>query len=109
MAIHHLSDAEKPALFRRIHAALRAPGAFINADQILGPTAAAERRNRETWLRQAREKGVSEADLSQALERMRADRTAPLLDQLRWLEESGFRDVDCAFKQSMFAVYAGFK
>jgi len=44
-----------------------------------------------------------------ALERMRADRMSPLAAQLRWLEEVGFRDVDCAYKNYRFAVYSGFK
>src|SRR5262249_1973311 len=109
LAIHHLTDAEKQALFRRVYAALRDGGAFINADQVLGPTPAAEQRNRDARLRQARAKGVSDGDLEQAIERMRADRTTPLIDQLHWLEHAGFRDVDCYYKHHMFAVYAGFK
>jgi len=109
LAIHHLSDTEKQALFQRAYGALRAGGAFINADQVLGPTAAADQRNRDAWLRQAREKGVSDRDLTDAIERMHADRTAPLVAQLQWLEAAGFRDVDCCYKQYMFAVFAGFK
>ena len=64
----------------------RVRGAFINADQVLGPTPAAERRYHETWLRQARARDVSADDLTQALERMRADRMSPLAAQLQWLK-----------------------
>jgi tRNA (cmo5U34)-methyltransferase len=109
LAIHHLGDAEKRGLFRNICGVLRPGGAFINADQVLGPSATAERRYHETWLRQARERDVGATDLAQALERMRADRMCPLAVQLRWLEEVGFRDVDCAYKNYRFAVYSGFK
>jgi tRNA (cmo5U34)-methyltransferase len=109
LAIHHLSDSEKTALFRRIHAALHAGGVFVNAEQVLGPTPTAEQRNYQAWLRQAHERGVSEIDLAEAIERRRADRTSPLPAQLRWLEDAGFRDVDCFYKNYMFAVYAGFK
>jgi tRNA (cmo5U34)-methyltransferase len=109
LAIHHLSDGEKVALFRRVHAALPEGGAFINAEQVLGATPAMEQRNHEAWLRQVRELGVSDTDLAQALQRRVADRTATLAAQLRWLEDAGFRDVECFFKHYMFAVYAGFK
>jgi tRNA (cmo5U34)-methyltransferase len=50
---------------------------------------------------------VPEVDLEAALERMTADRTAPLEEQLRWLREAGFRDVRCAFQDERFAVYGG--
>jgi len=109
LAIHHLEDAQKRALFGAIFAALRPGGAFINADQVLGATAGAERRNHATWLREARDNGVSEIDLTAALERMKADRMAPLAAQLDWLAAAGFRDVDCSYKHFMFVVYAGFK
>jgi SAM-dependent methyltransferase len=38
LAIHHLEDNAKQALFRRIHAGLRPGGLFVNAEQVLGPT-----------------------------------------------------------------------
>lgn len=109
LAIHHLDDAQKAELFARIYDSLQPGGVFINADQVLGPTLATEARNRDTWRRHAREAGASDADLAMAAERMRADQTAPLSDQLRWLEEAGFVDVDCSFKSYMFAVYSGRK
>jgi len=109
LSIHHLADGDKRALFARIHAALNEGGIFVNAEQVMGPTPAGERRNRAIWLRQVRERGVSDDDLAAALERMRHDRMTPLDVQLRWLSEAGFRDVDCAYKSWMFAVYCGSK
>lgn len=109
LAIHHLRDAAKCQLFRRVYEGLRPGGGFIHAEQVLGATRASEGRNRESWLHQARAAGATGADLEMAIERMRADRPATLDDQLRWLREAGFRDVDCYFKDHMFAVFAGFK
>ena len=109
LAIHHLSDANKAALFKRVYDCLTAGGAFVHAEQIMGATAGAETRNRSTWMRQARGIGATDADLDMAIERMRADRPATLEDQLRWLREAGFRDVDCYFKDHMFAVFAGYR
>lgn len=109
LAIHHLPDAGKTSLFRRLQACLRPGGAFVHAEQVLGASPGSEARNRSTWQRQARALGAADADLAMAIERMRADRPATLDDQLRWLREAGFRDVDCYFKDHMFAVFAGFK
>ena len=109
LAIHHLNDGHKAELFRRVFECLRPRGAFIQAEQVLGATPGAERRNRDVWRRQARAAGATDADLALAVDRMRADRPATLDDQLRWLREAGFREVDCYFKDHMFAVFAGFK
>lgn len=107
LSIHHLSDTGKADLFRRARQALRPGGAFINADQVLGATPAVEARNYAAWLAAVRALGVSAEDLAAAQERMKHDRMATLADQLRWLEEAGFVDVDCAYKNGMFAVYSG--
>lgn len=40
---------------------------------------------------------------------MKFDRAATLEDQLEWPREAGFRDIDCAYKNLIFAVYRGIK
>ena len=104
LAIHHLEDDAKRALFARVHAALNRPGVFVNADQVLGPTPRVERQYRDTWLRQVRALGTAEADVQLALDRMRFDKKATLAAQLAWLEQLGFVDVDCPFKSHEWAV-----
>jgi tRNA (cmo5U34)-methyltransferase len=107
LAIHHLDDEAKQALFRRIRTALRPGGLFVNAEQVLGPTPEAERRYAEIWLEQVRAGGVPEAEIAKAQERMLHDRCAPVEDQLAWMREAGFTDVDCSFKAWRFAVLGG--
>ena len=107
LSIHHLEDPAKRALFRHILAALRPGGVFVNADQAAGPTLARDALYRALWLQAVRAAGVSEADLAAARERMTHDRLSPLAAQLGWLEEAGFAEVDCGFKQWSFVVYAG--
>jgi tRNA (cmo5U34)-methyltransferase len=104
LAIHHLEDEAKRRLFGRVHDALRRHGVFANADQVLGPTPAVERRYRDTWLRQVRALGTSEADVELAQQRMTFDRKATVAAQLGWLEEAGFVDVDCPYKSHEWAV-----
>jgi len=109
LSIHHLSDADKIKLFKNIYKALPDGGRFINADQILGPTPDIEQVYHETWLRQARDLEVSETDLNAALERMKADRMAPLDSQLDWLQHAGFSSVHCWYQHHRFAVFSGQK
>ncbi len=109
LSVHHLDGDEKQELFRKVYGILRDGGVFVNADQVLGETPEREARYREAWLRQVRERGVSEGDLSAALVRMREDKSSTLDEQRAWLEEAGFREVGCWYKDYSFAVYGGCK
>ncbi len=109
LSIHHLDGTGKRELFRKIYGVLCDDGVFVNADQVLGSTPEIEACCRETWLRQVRGRGVSEEDLAAALVRMREDRPSTLEEQKAWLEEAGFRQVDCPYKNYSFAVYGGRK
>jgi len=40
---------------------------------------------------------------------MREDKNALLADQLTWLEEAGFVDIDCWYKRFRFVVYGASK
>ena len=107
LSIHHLDDGAKRALFARVFEALRPAGLFVNAEQVLGPTPAAEARYRRLWDEQVLSSGVDRLEYERAVERMRHDRCATLADQLEWMRAAGFAEVDCAFKQWRFAVYFG--
>lgn len=104
LAIHHLEHAAKRSLFHRIREALEPGGLFVNAEQVLGPTPEAEERYARLWLAQVRAAGVPEDSIAKASERMRHDRCATVENQLLWLREAGFSDVDCSFKAWRFAV-----
>ena len=51
MSIHHLTDADKLALFGRVCEGLHSGGIFINADPVLGDTPAIQQYYHNTWLR----------------------------------------------------------
>ena len=82
-------------------------GWFLNMDQVLGETPEEEAFFEEWWLRGAREAGATDEDLAAAFRRMRADKSATLKDQLRWLKEAGFEDVERLHEDHRFAVYGG--
>ena len=107
LAIHHLDDEAKQALFRRIRGTLVPGGIFVNAEQVLGPSPQAEERYARIWLAQISSLGVPEDEITRAGERMAHDRCASVEDQLRWMRDAGFADVDCSFKAWRFAVLSG--
>jgi ubiquinone/menaquinone biosynthesis C-methylase UbiE len=107
LAIHHLSDPDKAALYARIRRALKPGGLFVNAEQVLGPSPEADARYVRIWHEQIRALGVSEEEIAKAAERMSYDRCASVEAQLGWLRDAGFSDVDCSFKAWRFAVISG--
>ncbi len=109
LSIHHLTEPEKIELFRKIYHALEIGGIFINADQVLGATPEIEKSYQETWLKQVRENGVTDAELAAARERMKEDKMSTLHAQLLWLKEANFTNVNCWWKNYSFAVFSGRK
>lgn len=83
LAIHHLPDQRKRALFSEVRALLAPGGVFVNLDLVASPTAELHERFRRAI-------GREEDDPT--------DRLAGLCEQLGWLREAGFEQVDCRFK-----------
>jgi tRNA (cmo5U34)-methyltransferase len=109
LSLNHLPDDKKRMIFGQSFAALKTGGAFINADRVLAETPGIEERLHRSWMRRARELGVGESDLRQALERMEFDSAAKVSDQLEWLRDAGFREVGLQYRNLIFAVYSGMK
>jgi tRNA (cmo5U34)-methyltransferase len=109
LSIHHLEDRDKRRLFAKVRGLLVPGGVFVNADHVLGATPAVQEFHELWWLRQVTQAGITPAQMAQARQRMAYDRLAPLEDQLAWLREAGFTDVDCHYRNRGFAVYAGRK
>jgi tRNA (cmo5U34)-methyltransferase len=112
-AIHHIPDEMKRALYGDILGFLRPGGVFINIEHTasLSPlyNSAHDRLMVECMYGAAN--GTGDFDEVMASYRERADGPANILapvgDQLEWLRELGFVDVDCAFKAFELAVFAG--
>lgn len=109
LALHHIELDPLKVVFRKVYAALADGGMFINVDQALGTTAENEERYEAMWLADVRRQGTSEADVVMAQERMKADRTSTLDDQLAGLRAAGFEQVECWYKRYRFVVYSGAK
>ena len=109
LAIHHLSDEDKRALFVRVKAALRPGGIFVNAEQVAGPSPWHEARYQETWRDDVGSLGATDDEIAGANRRMEADRCAPVAEQLGWLAAAGFEHEDCWMKDGRFAVLVAWR
>jgi tRNA (cmo5U34)-methyltransferase len=104
LAIHHVDDADKRALFARIRDALAPGGVFVNAEQVAAPSSFLAEHHAREHEQHARGAGSDDAEWHAAVGRMAADRLATLEDQLAWLRAAGFADVDATYKRNAFAV-----
>ena len=110
ISIHHVEDREKLSLFDAIYGALRTDGLFLNVDQIKAPTTRLQALYWSNWLKVVRRRGASEDEIQNSIQRRKTyDRDALLVDQLRWLENAGFADVDCVYKNWFVGVFCAFK
>jgi tRNA (cmo5U34)-methyltransferase len=122
LAIHHLDDAGKAALFRDACAMLRPGGGLLVADVIrpadpLGQAYAAEAYD-EAVRRQAQERD-GHLHAYEQFERERwnlfrypddpIDQPARLVDQLDWLQAAGFVAVDVYWLRAGHAIFGGTK
>jgi tRNA (cmo5U34)-methyltransferase len=109
LAIHHLSDADKRALYARILNVLSPGGIFINAEQVAGKSSRLQKLFETTHLDAARRLGSSDAEIEGAKERMSHDKCATVADQIAWLEQAGYEDSECFFRSFRFAVFGGWR
>jgi len=110
LSIHHLSDEDKRALFLHIHSILEDGGLFINIDQVWGPTEYWHSRYWDQWLERVRHSGASETQIEASIRRRKTyDREASLADQLLWLRQAGFSQVDCIYKHAFIGVFCALK
>lgn len=106
LAIHHLTDDDKRALFGRIAQVLEPGGVFVHLEQVRGPDDVREQWYADVHERCARARGSDDDEWFAALDRMRADRNATLRSQLEWLHDADFFLTDVVAKDWRFVVYA---
>ena len=108
LSIHHLSDEDKQRLFSKIFLMLKRGGVFINIDQVKGETEAVREMYWTHWLEQVNRSGASPSQIADSIQRRKAfDQDALLSDQLLWLKNAGFADVDCIYKNFFVGVFYG--
>jgi tRNA (cmo5U34)-methyltransferase len=108
LAIHHLEHAGQEQLVRRVFAALRPGGVFVNSDMIAGEDAAECAAMMDDWRRYMRDRGDDPAEWEQWLVGD-DDHPAPERVQLGWLRAAGFTQVETIWKVAGFAMLRAVK
>ncbi|MCL6614297.1 MAG: class I SAM-dependent methyltransferase [Firmicutes bacterium] len=111
LALHHLvTDDDKRRFYAQIYECLSEGGVFFNADVVLGTSERLQGVYMGKWREyMARKMPVFEIEGKWVPKYYEEDRPAVLMEQLKWLESLGFRDVDVIWKYYNFAVYGGMK
>jgi tRNA (cmo5U34)-methyltransferase len=122
LAIHHLSDERKRALYCEVYELLRPGGVFLKNDLVATPPAL-KARFEELNLLAIQEQDRLKRGRARPLEEIRAEmraqlqtagpqhhnQIASLSHQLEWLREAGFKSVDCYWKYLELSIFGGAK
>ena len=103
--LHALADIERRALYREVYAALVPDGVALFADVVRAATATLQAAYEAAWVRAAASAGVDADAVAAAATQFAAGRGMGLGNELPWLGNIGFRDVDIVWKDQGFAVF----
>lgn len=125
LAVHHLDGAGKARLFRDLHAALAPGGVFVLADLTEPPSGVGRAIAARAWDDEVRRRALAADGTLAAFEHFEADewnyythvapgadpvdKPSSLFDQLRWLDEAGFADVDAHWMKAGHVIISGWK
>ena len=118
-ALHHFTENQRRRyIFKEVFGLIRQGGCFINADNVRAPTQSLReryRRGRDEYLdRYVRESTDGKTNLAEVRAATPSSYHGPhnngyLDEELAWLREAGFEDVDCFWKFTTMVVYGGFR
>ena len=118
-ALHHFTENQRRRyIFKEVFNLVRTGGCFINADNVRGATKSLTQRYRtardEYLDRIMRQTSGGKTNLAEVRALTPSSYHGPhnngfLEEELAWLTEAGFVDVDCFWKFATMVVYGGFK
>ncbi len=99
LSIHHLSQAEKPILFKKLKKCL-APGAyFLYSDLMIDKTAEDHAEHLAYWEAYAKARATSQEEWDFIMDHYQNyDYPSSLIRQKDWLQEAGFRPITPVFQ-----------
>lgn len=123
LAIHHLDGDEKKKLFKDIIHSLVPNGSFIIADIIQPTTQLGVELAAKAWDETVRQRSLDLDGNLEAYEYFQEegwnfysdpeldpiDKPSSLFDQLKWLEEAGFVNIDVFWMKAGHAIFGGYK
>jgi len=104
LSIHHLKDAQKEELFKRIYNKLPAGGVLANYDQFCAGTANMNKWFDLYWEQQLLASGLTERDIELWKERRKLDKECSVEAQMEMLYRCNFYEIKCLYSYHKFSV-----
>ncbi len=105
ISIHHLPDPLKERLFGVLFDVLKDGGVLSYSDQFGGSTPEIYEKHMQSWQRASAAKGASDEEWKMWMEHQKQhDYHTSLRNQMRWLEEAGFKTIDCVWRHLLWTV-----
>ncbi|KNF07201.1 methyltransferase, type 12 [Gottschalkia purinilytica] len=111
LSLHHLAtDDDKKNFFKKIYDSLYDEGVFYNLDLVLGSNNIIQDLYISKW-KAFMCKSINYEEVNNRWMRKYYEEDSPskLIDQVHWMENIGFKNVDILFKYFNYAVYGGMK
>ena len=105
LSIHHLNDDSKKYIYSKIYEILNEGGIFINADQVLAPSSDNEYIYQRNWWEKIEKGHLKQDEKELIIDRMKLDKPSTLKNNLKWLKDCGYMNVDVFYKYYNFCVF----
>lgn len=106
IAIHHIEDVDKQILFRKINSYLKPKGIFTYLDQCMGETTEIYQKNMKMWKTAAFKLGSTKENWKTWMDHQdEHDFHATVKNQIKWLEESSFKNIDILWRNLLWTVF----
>ncbi|MDE7436805.1 MAG: class I SAM-dependent methyltransferase [Lachnospiraceae bacterium] len=109
LSIHHLEHEEKSCLFARIYDILPEGGLFVNYDQFCAGQPQMDHWFDSYWENQLTQEGLTDHDIALWKERRKLDRECSVEQEMKMLDECGYKTVKCIYSYQKFSVIAAIK
>jgi cyclopropane fatty-acyl-phospholipid synthase-like methyltransferase len=121
LSIHHMDGNQKSDLFKDMYKLLDAGGGFIIADVIQPANEIGIQLAADAWDAAVKRRAIALDGEEAAFDYFRRerwnmfrhsdpiDKPSTIFEQLRWLEEAGFGDVDVYWMAAGHAIFGGIK
>ena len=106
IAIHHIKDVDKEILFKKIYSYVKPRGIFTYLDQCMGETSEIYKKNIIAWKVAAFKLGSTKENWKTWMNHQdEHDYHATVKNQIKWLENSSFKNIDILWRNLLWTVF----
>jgi tRNA (cmo5U34)-methyltransferase len=111
LAIHHIkNDDEKFKVYQNAYKSLNENGFLIVGENVHGSSQYLTSKYEDIWIQYMKDLGLNNSEIRQYYqEYLEKDHPTSMMNQLEFLKTIGYKEVDCIWKYSFFAIFCGKK